>query len=81
MALATIREAIEDLKSGKFVIVVDDEGRENEGDIIVAAEKIMPEAINFMAKHARGLICVPINGKRLDELRIPLGDCLSRRSF
>ncbi|HAZ31326.1 MAG TPA: bifunctional 3,4-dihydroxy-2-butanone-4-phosphate synthase/GTP cyclohydrolase II [Dehalococcoidia bacterium] len=72
MALATIREAIEDLKSGKFVIVVDDEGRENEGDIIIAAEKITPEAINFMAKHARGLICVPINGKRLDELRIPL---------
>ncbi|MCL0089180.1 bifunctional 3,4-dihydroxy-2-butanone-4-phosphate synthase/GTP cyclohydrolase II [Dehalococcoidia bacterium] len=72
MALATIREAIEDLKSGKFVIVVDDEGRENEGDIIVAAEKVTPEAINFMAKHARGLICVPMNGKRLDELRIPL---------
>lgn len=72
MALATIPEAIEDLKSGKFVIVVDDEGRENEGDIIVAAEKVTPEAINFMAKHARGLICVPMNGKRLDELRIPL---------
>ncbi|MCL0058933.1 bifunctional 3,4-dihydroxy-2-butanone-4-phosphate synthase/GTP cyclohydrolase II [Dehalococcoidia bacterium] len=72
MALATIREAIEDLKSGKFIIVVDDEGRENEGDIIVAAEKVTPEAINFMAKHARGLICVPMNGKRLDELRIPL---------
>ncbi|MCL0048888.1 bifunctional 3,4-dihydroxy-2-butanone-4-phosphate synthase/GTP cyclohydrolase II [Dehalococcoidia bacterium] len=72
MALATIPEAIEDLKSGKFIIVVDDEGRENEGDIIVAAEKVTPEAINFMAKHARGLICVPMNGKRLDELRIPL---------
>ncbi|MCL0034667.1 bifunctional 3,4-dihydroxy-2-butanone-4-phosphate synthase/GTP cyclohydrolase II [Dehalococcoidia bacterium] len=72
MTLATIPEAIEDLKSGKFVIVVDDEGRENEGDIVVAAEKVTPEAINFMAKHARGLICVPINGKRLDELKIPL---------
>ncbi|MBT9161702.1 MAG: bifunctional 3,4-dihydroxy-2-butanone-4-phosphate synthase/GTP cyclohydrolase II [Dehalococcoidia bacterium] len=72
MALATIREAIEDLKSGKFVIVVDDEGRENEGDLIIAAEKITPEAINFMAKHARGLICVPLSGNRLDELRIPL---------
>jgi len=72
MALATIPEAIEDLKSGKFIIVVDDAGRENEGDLIIAAEKITPEAINFMAKHARGLICMPINGKRLDELRIPL---------
>ncbi|MBT9163818.1 MAG: Riboflavin biosynthesis protein RibBA [Chloroflexi bacterium] len=72
MALATIPEAIEDLRGGKFLIVVDDEGRENEGDIIIAAGKITPEAINFMAKHARGLICMPINGKRLDELRIPL---------
>ncbi|MBT9149527.1 MAG: Riboflavin biosynthesis protein RibBA [Dehalococcoidia bacterium] len=72
MALATVSEAIEDLKSGKFVIVVDDEGRENEGDLIIAAEKITPEAINFMAKHARGLICVPLSGNRLDELRIPL---------
>ncbi|MCL0095531.1 bifunctional 3,4-dihydroxy-2-butanone-4-phosphate synthase/GTP cyclohydrolase II [Dehalococcoidia bacterium] len=72
MTLATIPEAIEDLKSGKFIIVVDDEGRENEGDLVIAAEKITPEAINFMAKHARGLICVPMNGKRLDELRIPL---------
>ncbi|MBT9166036.1 MAG: Riboflavin biosynthesis protein RibBA [Chloroflexi bacterium] len=72
MALATIPEAIENLRGGKFLIVVDDEGRENEGDIIIAAEKITPEAINFMAKHARGLICMPINGKRLDELRIPL---------
>ncbi|MBT9160254.1 MAG: Riboflavin biosynthesis protein RibBA [Dehalococcoidia bacterium] len=72
MALATIPEAIENLRGGKFLIVVDDEGRENEGDIIIAAGKITPEAINFMAKHARGLICMPINGKRLDELRIPL---------
>jgi 3,4-dihydroxy 2-butanone 4-phosphate synthase/GTP cyclohydrolase II len=72
MALATIIEVIEDLKSGKFVIVVDDEGRENEGDLVIAAEKVTPEAINFMAKHARGLICMPMNGKRLDELRIPL---------
>jgi 3,4-dihydroxy 2-butanone 4-phosphate synthase/GTP cyclohydrolase II len=72
MALATIIEAIEDMKSGKFIIVVDDEGRENEGDLIIAAERITPEAINFMAKHARGLICTPMNGKRLDELGIPL---------
>jgi 3,4-dihydroxy 2-butanone 4-phosphate synthase/GTP cyclohydrolase II len=72
MALATIMEAIEDIKAGEFVIVVDDEGRENEGDIIIAAEKVTPEAINFMAKHARGLICMPLTGERLDELRIPL---------
>ena len=72
MGLATIPEAIEDIKAGKFIIIVDDEGRENEGDLAIAAEKVTPEAINFMAKHARGLICLPIIGKRLDELRIPL---------
>jgi len=72
MGLATINEAIEDLKAGKFVIVVDDEDRENEGDLVLAAEKVTTEAINFMTLHARGLICMPIIGKRLDELRIPL---------
>ncbi len=72
MGLSTIPEAIEDIKAGKFIIVVDDEGRENEGDLALAAEKVTPEAINFMAKHGRGLICLPIIGKRLDELRIPL---------
>jgi 3,4-dihydroxy 2-butanone 4-phosphate synthase/GTP cyclohydrolase II len=72
MALATIPEAIEDIKAGRFVIIVDDEGRENEGDLVMAAEKVTPEAINFMAKHARGLICLPVIGERLDELRIPL---------
>ncbi|MFA4837643.1 MAG: bifunctional 3,4-dihydroxy-2-butanone-4-phosphate synthase/GTP cyclohydrolase II [Dehalococcoidia bacterium] len=72
MGLATIPEAIEDIKTGKFVLVVDDEGRENEGDLVIAAEKISPEAINFMAKHARGLVCVPLTGKRLDELNVPM---------
>ena len=72
MGIASIAEAIEDTKTGKFVIIVDDEDRENEGDLAIAAEKITPEAINFMAKHARGLICLPITGKRLDELRIPM---------
>ncbi len=72
MGLSTIPEAIEDIKAGKFIIIVDDEGRENEGDLAIAAEKVTPEAINFMTKHARGLICLPIIGKRLDELRIPL---------
>lgn len=70
MTLATIPEAIEDIKAGKFVIIVDDENRENEGDIGIAAERVTPETINFMSKHARGLICLPIIGQRLDELRI-----------
>ena len=72
MGLSSIAEAIEDVKAGKFLIIVDDESRENEGDLIMAAEKVTAEAINFMTLHARGLICLPITGKRLDELRIPL---------
>ncbi len=72
MGLATIPEAIEDIKAGKFVIVVDDEDRENEGDLVMAAEKVTPEAINFMARYGRGLICMPVTGERLDELQIPM---------
>ena len=72
MGLSTISEAIEDIKTGKLIIIVDDEDRENEGDLSMAAEMITPEAINFMAKHARGLICMPVTGKRLDELNIPM---------
>lgn len=70
--LASITEAIEDIKAGRVVIIIDDESRENEGDLAMAAEKVTPEAINFMSKHGRGLICLPIIGPRLDELRIPL---------
>jgi len=70
--LASISDAIEDIRAGKFIIIVDDESRENEGDLAMAAERITPEAINFMAKHGRGLICLPIIGQRLDELGIPL---------
>ena len=70
--LSSISEAIEDIKAGRFIIIVDDESRENEGDVAIAAEKVTPEAINFMAKHGRGLICLPITGQRLDELGIPL---------
>ena len=70
--LANISEAIEDIRAGKFIIIVDDESRENEGDLAMAAEKATPEVINFMAKHGRGLICLPIIGQRLDELGIPL---------
>ncbi len=72
MALSTIPEAIQDIKDGKFVIIVDNEDRENEGDLAIAAEKVTPEAINFMATHGRGLICMPVTGQRLDELGIPL---------
>ena len=72
MEFATIPGAVKDIKAGKFIIIVDDENRENEGDLAIAAEKVTPEAINFMAKHARGLICLPIIGHRLDELRVPL---------
>ena len=72
MGIASIKEAIDDIKAGKFVIIVDDADRENEGDLAIAAEKVTVETINFMAKHARGLICLPVIGKRLDELKIPL---------
>jgi 3,4-dihydroxy 2-butanone 4-phosphate synthase/GTP cyclohydrolase II len=68
----SIEEAIADIREGKMVIVVDDEDRENEGDLTAAAEKVTPEIINFMATHGRGLICLPLTGKRLDELKIPL---------
>ena len=67
---ATVEQAIEDIKYGRMVVVVDDEDRENEGDLIVAAATVTPEDINFMAKYAKGLICTPIDGKRLDELNI-----------
>ena len=70
--LATIQEAIEDIRAGKCLIIVDDEDRENEGDLAMAAEMVTADAINFMAKHGRGLICLPITGKRLDELQIPI---------
>lgn len=70
--LASISEAIEDIRAGKFIILVDDESRENEGDLAIAAERVTPEAINFMTKYGRGLICLPITGQRLDELGIPI---------
>lgn len=69
---ATIEEAVEEIRDGRVIIVVDDADRENEGDFVMAAEKVTPEAINFMATHGRGIICMPCEGDRLDELRIPL---------
>ena len=71
MTLNTIPEAIQDIRDGKFVIVVDDEDRENEGDLICAAEKITPDMVNFMLKHARGLLCAPITISRSEELQLP----------
>ena len=70
MPIITIEQAIEDFKAGKFVIIVDDEDRENEGDLAIAADRITAEAINFMATHGRGLICTPMEASRLDELQI-----------
>ena len=72
MPLATIEEAIADIRAGKMLIVMDDEDRENEGDLTMAAQLASPEAINFMTKYGRGLICVSIVGKRLDDLHIPM---------
>lgn len=74
----TIEEAIEDIKQGRMVVVVDDESRENEGDLVMAAHKVTPEAINFMAKFGRGLICVSLEGKRLDVLGL---NPMERRSY
>jgi 3,4-dihydroxy 2-butanone 4-phosphate synthase / GTP cyclohydrolase II len=71
-AFSTIDEAIEDIRAGRIVIVVDDADRENEGDFIMAAEKATPERMNFMVTHGRGIVCMPMTGQRLDELRIPL---------
>jgi len=72
MAFVPVEEAIEDIRAGRTIVVVDDEDRENEGDLTIAAEKITPEAINFMARHGRGLICLAMTAQRLDHLRVPL---------
>src|SRR6266496_431531 len=72
MPFSTIQEAIEDIRAGRMIIVCDDDDRENEGDLTIAAEKVTPDVINFMARHGRGLVCLPMTGERLDELRIPL---------
>ena len=72
MALDTIEAAIQDFQDGKMVIVIDEEDRENEGDLTMAAEKVTPDDINFMAKYGRGLICMPMTSERLQELNVPL---------
>ena len=72
MPFATIPEAVEELRAGRMLVVVDDEDRENEGDLTMAAECITPEAINFMATHGRGLICLALTPERCDALHLPL---------
>src|SRR5213595_3389131 len=69
---ATVEEAVEEIRNGRMIVLVDDEDRANEGDLTMAAEKITPDAINFMAKYGRGLICMPLTEDRCDELRLPL---------
>src|SRR5690606_26820731 len=70
MPLSTIEEAVEDIRDGKMIIIVDDEDRENEGDLVCAAEKVTPEIISFMAVHGRGLICLPLTEERCEELQL-----------
>ena len=72
MPLCSLEEGLEELKAGRFLVVVDDENRENEGDLVMPAEKVTAEAVNFVVTHARGLLCMPIIGERLDELQMPL---------
>jgi len=79
--VSTIQEAIEDIKNGKMVILVDDEDRENEGDLCMAAEHVTPEAINFMAKHGRGLICLSMAGDLADRMELPLMTTNNKSQF
>ena len=72
MALNGTEEIIEDLRQGKMVVIMDDEDRENEGDLLMAAEAVTPEAINFMARYGRGLICLTLTKDRCQQLRLPL---------
>src|SRR5512140_1767067 len=81
MPVAKIEDAIEDIRRGKMVILVDDEDRENEGDLTMAAEMVTPEAINFMAKYGRGLICLTMTNERCDQLRLPLMVSSNTSSF
>jgi 3,4-dihydroxy 2-butanone 4-phosphate synthase/GTP cyclohydrolase II len=81
MPFATVEEAIEEIRAGRVLVVVDDEDRENEGDLTVAAEKITPEIINFMATHGRGLICLSLTPERCDFLRLPLMSAQNTSNF
>src|SRR6267378_1769403 len=72
MPFVPVPEAIEEVRAGRILVVVDDEDRENEGDLTIAAEKVTPQIINFMATHGRGLICLPMTAERCDALHLPL---------
>ena len=77
----TIEEAVKDIKRGRMIILVDDEDRENEGDLTIAASKATPQAVNFMAKYGRGLICLSLTHERVDELRLPMMADLNTSRF
>ena len=81
MAFATIPEAIEEIRAGRMLVVVDDEDRENEGDLTMAAQFVTPEAINFMAVHGRGLICLALSPERIDQLHLPLVSPMNTSRF
>ena len=72
MPIISIEEAIREIRTGRMVILVDDEDRENEGDLCVAAEKVTPEIINFMARYGRGLVCLALTGEKIDALELPM---------
>ena len=81
MPLSTIEDAAADIRDGKMIIIVDDEDRENEGDLVCAAEKVTPEIISFMAVHGRGLICLPLTEERCDELQLSPQTTRTRRAW
>ena len=81
MPFVGIPEAIEEIRAGRVLVVVDDEDRENEGDLTIAAEKVTPEIVNFMATHGRGLICLPLTPERCDYLRLPLMSSQNTSNF
>ncbi len=81
MPFASIPAALDEVRAGRLVVVVDDEDRENEGDLTIAAEKVTPELINFMATHGRGLVCLALTGERCDQLRLPLMSPLNTSNF
>jgi 3,4-dihydroxy 2-butanone 4-phosphate synthase/GTP cyclohydrolase II len=81
MPFASIPEAIDDIRAGRMIVVVDDEDRENEGDLTIAAESVTPEIINFMATQGRGLICLALTGERCDHLRLPLMSAINTSNF
>src|SRR5580693_7557745 len=81
MPFATIPEALDDFRAGRMLVVVDDEDRENEGDLTMAAQCVTPEAINFMATHGRGLICLALDAERCDRLHLPLMSALNTSRF